>query len=848
MKGVSNTKLKSFATITLLSTLLLFSALATTSGDASSITLQYDHNEPDVAYPIAEALAVRFTPPRVWLGTEHICTLYEITGIQLHVTSESWDDNAGFRVSLADQDFTSLKDFPDNLPTEDGWFDVDLADWTDNTRYVDTHFSVVFWAYVLTNQDPWAMLSFDEANLDAGQASALRSYRRTTMPDDSTPYPVWYPIDIKEPYGPGDLMIRVDLEPKTPNSFLPGLIDEIAAAEDMMFQGKAPTVRATLIKKINEAISMFERGAYEAGLNKLKNDIAPKLADPRPTPLADPRPTPATSWLKLYQEGSAPQKQVTSFAVECQAIVQMAQKSASLPGEHERCDFNNDGYDDLVIGVPHENISGKDDAGAVNVLYGSAGGITEEQDQYWRQGFDGVKGDSETVDNFGHALAIGDFNGDNCDDLAIGAPYEDAVTAEQEAIPQVGAVTILHGSSSGLTGVGDQVWWQNSIAQLPVAAEAHDNFGATLASGDFNGDGYDDLAIGVPQETREAVGCGEVDVLYGSSEGLTVSGNQVWSQGTLEGAPESYDYFGKALAVGDFNADGFEDLAVGVPFEDVGDIADAGAVNIIYGSLGGLNVAGNQILYQDEPETLYGVCETEDYFGGSLATGDFDGDNCDDLAVGVPGESGAIDNGFVNVIYGSSSGLTAAGNAGLYAVHYIREECTEFEYFGASLAAGDFDLDGYEDLAVGVPAADIQWESQSYADAGAVYVTYGGSLGLLDPLSDLARWDIWLETDLPYTSYNYDRSNYWFGRTLAIGDFNQDTHCDLAIGVPLGSWAIWDNDQSGMVKVMYATPSGLSASSFNSWWQSKEGVDGDSETDDYFGDSLSGSRWLGIWP
>ena len=127
-------------------------------------------------------------------------------------------------------------------------------------------------------------------------------------------------------------------------------------------------------------------------------------------------------------------------------------------------------------------------------------------------------------------------------------------------------------------------------------------------------------------------------------------------------------------------------------------------------------------------------------------------------------------------------------------------------------------------------------------------MTYGGSLGLLDPLSDLARWDIWLETDLPYTSYDYDRSNYWFGRTLAVGDFNHDAHCDLVIGVPLGSWAIWDNDQSGMVKVMYATPSGLSASSFNSWWQSKEGVDGDSETDDYFGDSLSGSRWLGIWP
>ena len=83
--------------------------------------------------------------------------------------------------------------------------------------------------------------------------------------------------------------------------------------------------------------------------------------------------------------GSHGQKLVTSFAAQCQTIVQMAQKSASPPGTHERCDFNNDGYDDLAIGVPHENIGGKDNAGAVNVLYGSPDGITEEMDQYWRK-------------------------------------------------------------------------------------------------------------------------------------------------------------------------------------------------------------------------------------------------------------------------------------------------------------------------------------------------------------------------------------------------------------------------------------------------------------------------------
>ena len=65
----------------------------------------------------------------------------------------------------------------------------------------------------------------------------------------------------------------------------------------------------------------------------------------------------------------------------------------------------------------------------------------------------------------------------------------------------------------------------------------------------------------------------------------------------------------------------------------------------------------------------------------------------------------------------------------MYAIFWIDEEVTEFEYFGASLAAADFDHDGYEDLAIGVPGADVLSEGQPYSDAGAVYVAYGCSLG-----------------------------------------------------------------------------------------------------------------------
>ena len=92
---------------------------------------------------------------------------------------------------------------------------------------------------------------------------------------------------------------------------------------------------------------------------------------------------------------------------------------------------------------------------------------------------------------------------------------------------------------------------------------------------DFNGDGFADLAIGVPGESVGSVtGAGAVNVIYGSSIGLTATGNQFWTQDKLGigNSAEPFDRFGDSLAWGDFNGDGFSDLAIGVPYEDVGSV------------------------------------------------------------------------------------------------------------------------------------------------------------------------------------------------------------------------------------------------------------------------------------
>ena len=108
-------------------------------------------------------------------------------------------------------------------------------------------------------------------------------------------------------------------------------------------------------------------------------------------------------------------------------------------------------------------------------------------------------------------------------------------------------------------------------------------------------------------------------MLYGSAAGLTATGSRVWHQDSagIEGAAEAGDLFGASLSAGDFDNDGFDDLAIGAPGEDVGTAADAGAVNVLYGSAAGLTAAGDQIWHQDSAGIL-DVAETGDLLGGWL--------------------------------------------------------------------------------------------------------------------------------------------------------------------------------------------------------------------------------------
>lgn len=403
------------------------------------------------------------------------------------------------------------------------------------------------------------------------------------------------------------------------------------------------------------------------------------------------------------------------------------------------------------------------------------------------------------VGGLGFANNIGAFDGNPVVDLAVGVVLEDI-----NGIADAGAIHVLDGSTSGLIS-GRQIFMTQDTDGLEDQCEDSDEFGRNMISGDFNGDGYADLAVYVSELIGDVKRAGAVQVIYGSYASLSEAfqTDQFIHQGleTIPGEPASYSYFGSALAAGDFNRDGYADLVIGQSAWNFDDVIDSGAIYVIPGGPVGLD-CGRTVVFSQGVGGLPGTPMENDYFGRSLEAADFNGDDYCDLAIGVPGKTiqGNESAGCVVLMKGTHFGLVAAdfpviwqGMGGV-----IAEQPEADDSFGTDLSSGDFDGDGYADLAIGV------WESYSLEStyipfAGGVHIVHGSADGLKSAGNRFFRQG---ENGVSGAPEEEDG----FGVSLASGDFNGDGFCDLIAGVP---YEDVNEDDEGAFHLMYGSHSGI---------------------------------------
>ncbi|UCH90162.1 MAG: FG-GAP repeat protein [Thermoplasmata archaeon] len=473
----------------------------------------------------------------------------------------------------------------------------------------------------------------------------------------------------------------------------------------------------------------------------------------------------------------------------------------------------------------------------------------------------GVKKISQTLfgetignyDRFGWSLAKGDFNNDSFEDLAVGVPYEDTDEIND------GAVTIFYGTIDGLSKTDTEKLTQTMAG---LTNEEYDKFGWSLASGDFDGDGFDDLAVGIPHKNWAGKSdSGLVVVFYGTTGGLIpkptgfpptkVPPITDIIQQTFAGPSHGNgDKFGWALTVGDFNNDSIDDLAVGVPYKNIV-YSNSGAVLVYYGNEGyGLvpdsiffpPLAGAEYIFELHAGIIN---QPHDHFGYALASGDFNNDSFDDLAVGIPGMDwfSKYSNGRVAIIYGSEYGLLPVVDRELLGQNLADVDAEDGDRFGWSLAAGDLNGDSFDDLAVGIPHKDY-----NIKDDGLVIIFYSvGEDGLLTGTLSGPIIFVNANTSL-FQQRTAGASNEYedkFGWRLTIANFDGDSYDDLAVGVPYEDYAGKLNN--GVVDVLYGSNVSGKArmGSWRSYWLAQSYFGGVEQGQDKFGYSLVGGDFNG---
>jgi hypothetical protein len=379
-----------------------------------------------------------------------------------------------------------------------------------------------------------------------------------------------------------------------------------------------------------------------------------------------------------------------------------------------------------------------------------------------------------------------DFDDDGRQDIVAGIP---AWSAYDNA---VGAFALF--GDAGLNRPPRVV--NQSTPGVPDAPQGFDRFGSTVAGGDFDGDGFADLAVGTPYEgignPRRARGA--VTVFRGSASGLLAPGAR-----EIAGPGTDNARFGAGLAAGDLNRDGYADLVVGAP-EDAPSARASGAMYVFFGGRAGLDAA--------HPRRLARPRSNDAHFGQHIALGDFDGDHRLDVA-----ETGS--GIYTEKPIRRQSAWCRGGAQGPASCDHLTRSRTPLA--PVSVAAGDVTGDGKDDMVEGLVS---YWRGEK----GAILLRKGGGHG---PRAGR----VYSQSSRGVAGHSEPRDQ--FGRSVAIGDLDRDGHADVVVGSP------GEDRSAGRIVILRGTSGGLSSHHARTLSQRDRGIPGSKGRQHYWGWNLT---------
>ncbi|MET7699824.1 FG-GAP and VCBS repeat-containing protein [Streptomyces sp. NPDC005485] len=454
------------------------------------------------------------------------------------------------------------------------------------------------------------------------------------------------------------------------------------------------------------------------------------------------------------------------------AVPPLAHAQPAAPGT--RADFNGDGYEDLAVGAERATVGGKSAAGYVAVVYGSAHGLNLATKKVFTQASAGVPGTPEKGDAFGGRPATGDLDGDGYTDLVVPAAGE---KWQRGGVDVTGSVTVLWGGASGLSG---------GTILLPDGP----GIGSFAAVGDFDGDGHADLA------TYGGLRLGPFTRAGASARTQEVS--------FTDGDSNLLD-----AATGDVDGDGITDLVTLTAPWDHDDPGDDSAhqAHWLRGTRGGL--APLTTLKDGEGRFIEA--------GNSIALGDVNGDGRDDLVFGRPLPANSPGELSDPRTYGSRVGVVLGGARGPRAAdpRMLDQDTPGVpgvgepgDFFGADVAVGDVNGDGYGDIVAGNPGEDFS----GVRDAGTLAVIPGGASG---PTGAGSRVFSQNSAGVPGSAERGDS----FGAASTLLDTDNDGRVDLVVGSP------GENTDAGSVTALRSTASGVTGTGSVSFGAGTLGTD-----------------------